>query len=212
MTGEENKEINETVETVETVEEAPVMPKPLMFGKYDSSEVYVEDVGLAKYIDLTPTNIPHSGGTHANKWFGKSNLSIVERIINNIMRTEKFTGKKMKAYMTVSQAFDIVAEKTKENPIQIFVSGLERAAPREEITRLQYGGISVPKAVDIAPQRRLDIALRNLSNGVVEISSKSKKSISQCLADEMMLAAKGDMQSFSVSKKEEIERVAQAAR
>ncbi|MGI6472142.1 MAG: 30S ribosomal protein S7 [Candidatus Methanomethylophilaceae archaeon] len=188
------------------------MPKPLMFGKYDSSEVVVEDVGLAKYMDLTPTNIPHSGGKHANRWFGKSNLSIVERLINDIMRTEKFTGKKMKAYKTVSQAFDIVAEKTNENPIQILVSGLERAAPREEITRLQYGGISVPKAVDIAPQRRLDIALRNLSNGVVEISSKSKKSISQCLADEMMLAAKGDMQSFSVSKKEEIERVAQAAR
>jgi small subunit ribosomal protein S7 len=209
MTGEENTEIKETVETTE---EAPVMPKPLMFGKYDSSEVVVEDVGLAKYMDLTPTNIPHSGGKHANRWFGKSNLSIVERLINDIMRTEKFTGKKMKAYKTVSQAFDIVAEKTNENPIQILVSGLERAAPREEITRLQYGGISVPKAVDIAPQRRLDIALRNLSNGVVEISSKSKKSISQCLADEMMLAAKGDMQSFSVSKKEEIERVAQAAR
>lgn len=209
MTGEENVEI---IETVETTEEAPVMPKPLMFGKYDSSDVVVEDVGLAKYIDLTPTNIPHSGGKHANRWFGKSNLSIVERLINDIMRTEKFTGKKMKAYKTVSQAFDIVAEKTNENPIQILVSGLERAAPREEITRLQYGGISVPKAVDIAPQRRLDIALRNLSNGVVEISSKSKKSISQCLADEMMLAAKGDMQSFSVSKKEEIERVAQAAR
>ena len=209
MTGEENVEI---IETVEATEEAPVMPKPLMFGKYDSSDVVVEDVGLAKYIDLTPTNIPHSGGKHANKWFGKSNLSIVERLINDIMRTEKFTGKKMKAYKTVSQAFDIVAERTKENPIQILVSGLERAAPREEITRLQYGGISVPKAVDIAPQRRLDIALRNLSNGVVETSSKSKKSISQCLADEMMLAAKGDMQSFSVSKKEEIERVAQAAR
>lgn len=209
MTGEENVVIEETVEATE---EAPVMPKPLMFGKYDSSDVVVEDVGLAKYIDLTPTNIPHSGGKHANKWFGKSNLSIVERLINDIMRTEKFTGKKMKAYKTVSQAFDIVAERTKENPIQILVSGLERAAPREEITRLQYGGISVPKAVDIAPQRRLDIALRNLSNGVVETSSKSKKSISQCLADEMMLAAKGDMQSFSVSKKEEIERVAQAAR
>jgi small subunit ribosomal protein S7 len=209
MTVEDNVEMKETVETTE---EATVMPKPLMFGKYDSSDVVVEDVGLAKYIDLTPTNIPHSGGKHANRWFGKSKLSIVERLINDIMRTEKFTGKKMKAYKTVSQAFDIVAERTKENPVQILVSGIERAAPREEITRLQYGGISVPKAVDISPQRRLDIALRNLSNGVVEISSKSKKSISQCLADEMMLAAKGDMQSFSVSKKEEIERVAQAAR
>ncbi|MGE0015691.1 MAG: 30S ribosomal protein S7 [Candidatus Methanomethylophilaceae archaeon] len=183
-----------------------------MFGKYDSSEVVVGDGGLAKYIDLAPTNIPHSGGKHANRWFGKSKLSIVERLINDIMRTEKYTGKKMKAYKTVSQAFDIVAAKTKQNPIQILVIGLENAAPREEITRLQFGGISVPKAVDISPQRRLDIALRNLSTGVVQSSSKSKKSISECLADEMILASKGDMQSFAVAKKEEIERVAQAAR
>lgn len=206
------EEVKETIEMVEETEVAPSMPKPLMFGKYDSSEVFVEDGGLAKYIDLVPTNIPHSGGKHANRWFGKSKLSIVERLINDIMRTHRYTGKKMKAYKTVSQAFDIVAAKTKQNPIQVFVTGLENAAPREEITRLQFGGISVPKAVDISPQRRVDIALRNLSNGVVSSTSKSKKPIAECLAEEIMLAAKGDMQSFSVAKKEEIERVAQAAR
>jgi small subunit ribosomal protein S7 len=203
---------DETLETTVEATEVLFAPKALMFGKYDSSEVVVGDGGLAKYIDLAPTNIPHSGGKHANRWFGKSKLSIVERLINDIMRTEKYTGKKMKAYKTVSQAFDIVAAKTKQNPIQILVIGLENAAPREEITRLQFGGISVPKAVDISPQRRLDIALRNLSTGVVQSSSKSKKSISECLADEMILASKGDMQSFAVAKKEEIERVAQAAR
>ena len=83
-----------------------VAQKALIFGKYDTSEVVVNDGGLAKYIDLTPTNVPHSGGKHANRWFGKSKLSIVERLINNIMRTEKYTGKKMKAYKTVAQAFD----------------------------------------------------------------------------------------------------------
>ena len=186
--------------------------KALMFGKYDLAEVTVADGGLAKYIDLTPTNVPHSGGIHANRWFGKARLSIVERLINNIMRTEKYTGKKMKAYKAVSQAFDIVAAKTKKNPIQVLVEALENAAPREEVTRLQFGGISVPKAVDVSPQRRLDIALRNLSTGVVNASSKNKKPIYECLADEIMLAAKGDMTSFSVAKKEEIERVAQSAR
>ncbi|MBO4348613.1 MAG: 30S ribosomal protein S7, partial [Candidatus Methanomethylophilaceae archaeon] len=74
-----------------------VAQKALIFGKYDTTEVVVNDGGLAKYIDLTPTNVPHSGGKHANRWFGKSKLSIVERLINNIMRTEKYTGKKMKA-------------------------------------------------------------------------------------------------------------------
>ena len=189
-----------------------IAQKALMFGKYDTSEVVVNDGGLAKYIDLTPTNVPHSGGKHANRWFGKSKLSIVERLINNIMRTEKYTGQKMKAYKTVAQAFDIVAAKTKKNPIQVLVEGLENAAPREEVTRLQFGGISVPKAVDISPQRRLDIALRNMSRGVVAASSKNKKPIAQCLADEIILASKGDMTSFAVNKKEETERVAQSAR
>lgn len=184
----------------------------LIFGKYDLSEVTVNDGGLAKYIDLTPTNVPHSGGKHANRWFGKSKLSIVERLINNVMRTEKYTGKKQKAYKAVSEAFDIIADRTKKNPVQILVEGLENAAPREEVTRLQFGGISVPKAVDISPQRRLDIALRNVSTGVVKASAKNKKSISNCIADELILASKGDMTSFSVAKKEEIERVAQSAR
>ena len=189
-----------------------VTTKALMFGKYDSTEVVVNDGGLAKYIDLTPTNVPHSGGKHANRWFGKSKLSIVERLINNIMRTEKYTGKKMKAYKAVSMAFDIVARKTKKNPVQVLIEALENAAPREEVTRLQFGGISVPKAVDVSPQRRLDIALRNMSSGVVKASTKNKKPIYECLADEIILAAKGDMTSFSVAKKEEIERVAQSAR
>ena len=189
-----------------------VAPKAPVFGKYDTTEIVINDAGLAKYIDLNSTSVPHSGGKHANKWFGKSNLSIVERLINNIMRTEKYTGKKLKAYKAVSDAFDIIAAKTKKNPVQVLVEALENAAPREEVTRLQFGGISVPKAVDISPQRRLDIALRNVSSGVVAASAKNKKTIQDCLADQVMLAAKGDMTSFAVAKKEETERVAQSAR
>ena len=186
--------------------------KVLLFGKYDMSEVVVTDGGLAKYIDLRPTNVPHTGGKHANRWFGKSKLSIVERLINNVMRTEKYTGKKLKSYKAVSDAFDLVAQRTKKNPVQVLVDGLENAAPREEVTRLQFGGISVPKAVDVSPQRRLDIALRNISRGVVAASTNNKKAISECIADELILASKGDMTSFAVAKKEEIERVAQSAR
>ncbi len=205
---------DEEVQIQETVA-APAQEQAvhvLVFGKYDTAEIVIEDAGLAKYIGLTSTIVPHSGGKHANRWFGKSNLSIVERLINNIMRTEKYTGKKLKAYKVVSDAFDIVAAKTKQNPIQVLVEALQNAAPREEVTRLQFGGISVPKAVDISPQRRLDIAIRNLCTGVVASSAKNKKSIENCLADEIMLAAKGDMTSYSVAKKEETERVAQSAR
>ncbi len=196
-----------------TVEEGIIkFDNILLFGKYSSGEVTVRDGGLAKYINLTPTAVPHTAARHANKWFGKSKVSIVERLINNMMRTEAYTGKKLKAYDVTRKAFDIIEQRTKKNPIQVLVEALENAAPREEITRLQFGGISVPKAVDVAPSRRLDIALRNISKGSVNTSFKNTKPIEQCLAEELILASKGDMNSFSVAKKEEIERVASSAR
>ena len=184
----------------------------LLFGKYEMTGIGIRDGGLAKYIDLTPVSVPHTGGKHANRAFAKSKMSIVERLVNSMMRTEVYTGKKSKTIGVVRDAFEIVAAKTNKNPVQVLVEALENAAPREEITRLQFGGISVPKAVDISPARRLDIALRNLARGTVDASFKNKKSAEECLADELILASKGDMNSFSVAKKEELERVAQSAR
>lgn len=184
----------------------------LLFGKYEMTGIGIRDGGLAKYIDLTPISVPHTGGKHANRAFAKSKMSIVERLVNSMMRTEVYTGKKAKTIGVVSEAFDIVAKKTNKNPVQVLVEALENAAPREEITRLQFGGISVPKAVDVSPARRLDIALRNLARGTVGASFKNKKSAAECLADELILASKADMNSFSVAKKEELERVAQSAR
>ncbi len=184
----------------------------LLFGKYEMTGIGIRDGGLAKYIDLTPISVPHTGGKHANRAFAKSKMSIVERLVNSMMRTEVYTGKKAKTIGVVRGAFEIVAKKTNKNPVQVLVEALENAAPREEITRLQFGGISVPKAVDVSPARRLDIALRNLARGTVDASFKNKKSAEECLADELILASKGDMNSFSVAKKEELERVAQSAR
>ncbi|MBI4999967.1 MAG: 30S ribosomal protein S7 [Euryarchaeota archaeon] len=183
-----------------------------LFGKYDMTEIAVHDAGLLRYINLDPVITPHSGGRHAGRWLGKSRVSIVERIINGMMRTEEFTGKKIKAYNAVKAAFGIIAEKTKQNPVQIMVNAIERVAPREEVTRLKYGGISVPKAVDVSSARRLDVAVRNITTGAVQSSYKSTKSIEECLANELMLAAKGDMTSHALAKKEELERVASSAR
>ncbi|MCU0859845.1 MAG: 30S ribosomal protein S7 [Thermoplasmata archaeon] len=167
---------------------------------------------MARYIDVSPVAVPHTGGRHTSKAFGKSKMSIVERLINNMMRTEDFTGKKIKAYRAVENAFLIIDQKTKQNPLQLFVDALVRSAPREEVTRLQYGGISVPKAVDVAPARRVDLALRYVCNGALESSHGSKKPIEECLADLIISAARGDMNSPPVAKKEEIERVASSAR
>ena len=183
-----------------------------LFEKYDLNEVEVHDAGLAKYMNLLPIVIPHTGGRWANKPFGKAKANLVERLINNMMRTENYTGKKAKSYRVVRTAFEIIAQRTNRHPVQVLVDAIEKAAPREEITRLRFGGISVPRAVDVAPSRRLDIALRNICTGVVQATFKNRKPVEECLADEILMAAKGDMQSSAIAKKEELERIAQSAR
>jgi len=183
-----------------------------LFEKYDLNEVEVHDAGLAKYMNLLPIVIPHTGGRWANKPFGKAKANLVERLINNMMRTENYTGKKAKSYRVVRTAFEIIAQRTNRHPVQVLVDAIEKAAPREEITRLRFGGISVPRAVDVAPSRRLDIALRNICTGVVRATFKNKKPVEECLADEILMAAKGDMQSSAIAKKEELERIAASAR
>ena len=96
--------------------------------------------------------------------------------------------------------------------MQVFIDALQNVAPKEETTRLRFGGISVPKAVDIAPQRRLDIAIRNICQGAVNATYKNKKSIEACLADELVKASKNDVASFAIAKKNDVERVAKSAR
>lgn len=182
-----------------------------VLNKHDMSSVKIEDKGLERYINLETENIYH-GGIYSNKLFAKSKLPIVERLINNVMRTEKYNGKKLKAYKVVKGAFEIIDKKTKSNPMQVFIDALQNSAPKEETTRLRFGGISVPKAVDVAPQRRLDIAIRNICKGSVNASHKNKKTMVACLADELMKAAKNDVASFAVAKKNDVERVAKSAR
>ena len=182
-----------------------------VLAKYDMNSVKIEDKGLEKYINRGTKNL-YLGGVYSNKLFAKSKLPIVERLINNLMRTENYNGKKIKSYKVVNSAFDIIDKKTKSNPMQVLIDAVQNAAPKEETTRLRFGGISVPKAVDVAPQRRLDIAIRNICQGSVNASHKNKRSIEACLADEIIKASKNDVSSFAVAKKNDVERVAKSAR
>jgi len=182
-----------------------------MLSKYDMSSLKIEDNGIKRYINPDTENI-YLGGINANKIFAKSKIPLVERLINNMMRTEVYNGKKIKAYKVVKAAFDIIDKKTKANPMQVLIDAILNAAPKEETTRLRFGGISVPKAVDISPQRRLDIAIRNICQASVNASHKNKKRIEACLADEIMKASKNDVASFAITRKNDVERVAKSAR
>ena len=190
----------------------PPFPLPPLFGKYPFEGVEVHDPGLLPYLYLHPVYVPHSEGRLTGRPFLKTRMHLVERLANHLMKGGKFTGKKSKALATVRKAFEEIAQKDSKNPLQVLVDAVENAAPREEVTRLQFGGISVPRAVDASPARRLNVAIRNLALGAIQASHKSTKPIHSCLADEIRLAAKGDLTSFSVGRKEEVERVAQSAR
>jgi small subunit ribosomal protein S7 len=184
----------------------------LIFGKWDPSEVEVTDLSIKGYLNLAPRAVMHSAGRHARQQFKKSEQHVVERLINKMMRKEKNTGKKMRAYSIVEDAFDIINKRTKENPLAVLARAISNAGPREEVVRLKYGGITVPKAVDTAPQRRVDTALMFIAKGARQASFKTKRSASSALADEIMAAANRDPKSYAINHKDSVERVAKAAR
>ncbi|QGR18822.1 30S ribosomal protein S7 [Stygiolobus azoricus] len=182
-----------------------------VFGKWDT-KVEVRDPSLKKYINLMPVYLPHTGGRHEHRRFGKAKLPIVERLINNLMRPGRNKGKKMLAYNIVKTTLDIIAVKTGQNPIQVLVRAIENTAPREEVTRIMYGGIVYYVAVDVSPQRRIDLALRHIVTGAKDASFNNPKPIEEALAEEIIAAANNDPKSFAIRKKEEIERIALSSR
>ena len=127
------------------------------------------------------------------------------------MRTGKYTGKKQGALKAFETALDSMAERSGENPLQAFVDAICHAAPMEEITRIKFGAVSQPKAVDSSPSRRLDVALANLAKGAQQGTSKSKRTLTQCIINELTKASNGDVTSFAVAKKEEVQRIASSA-
>ena len=203
-------EVEENSVEEDVIAPEPDMPVVPLFGKWDLTEVNIEDTTLEKYINLDAFQVPHTGGRHSKKRFGRRNLSVIERFINNLMRSEKYTGKKAQAYNVMKNAFDIINSKKKTNPAQVMVQALENSAPRAAVVSLRYGGIRVYSGVDVSPTRRVDTAIRNLCIGALQ-SSKKQRSIEKSLSRELMLASEGNPDSYAIGKKEELERQAEAA-
>ncbi len=195
----------------------------LVFNRWSTEGVAVADEGLKEYITLEPRIVPKTGARYAGSKFHKSKILIVERLINKLMipghkgkkhfkTSYHTTGKAHTAYHIVEEAFKIIEERVKENPLKVFVKALENGSQREEIITIEYGGARYPKAVECAPQRRVDIVLRHMVQGSYQKSFNSKKPMIECLADEIINAYKLSSASHCVSKKLEIERQADASR
>jgi small subunit ribosomal protein S7 len=183
-----------------------------LFQKWSFKEITVKDIGLQRYLNLTPMVAPHSMGRHEHQRFRKAKVNIVERLINGLMRSGRNAGKKAKATNIIKEAFEIINIRTGKNPIEILVQAVENASPCEDTTRISMGGVVYHLSVDVAPQRRIDLALRHITDGARAQSKNNPRSIQETLADELVLAASKDIKSAAIAKRNEIERVAQSSR
>jgi small subunit ribosomal protein S7 len=198
-----------------------------LFGKYEMENLEIKDKSIAQSINLNGIKVPHSSGRFAKKALGKTHVNIVERLANKLMRggtgektsgkvirtKGRLQGKKLKVLKSVEDAFEIVEKETNENPVQILIRALENSAPREDVTRVSYGGVRYQIAVDVSATRRLDMALRNISLAALMGCFKKPKTLARALADELINTAKGDVQtSYAIKKRDETERMARSAR
>jgi len=194
----------------------------MIFNRWDLKEVRVEDPGLVKYINLRPVIVPRTFGRNRGD-FSKNEMNIVERFMNKLMVTGH-TGKRHKLtsgrfcgnYQTISRemqkAFEIIEGKTKQNPVQVMVKALENAALYEEIAAYQMGGMIARKAVITSPQRRIDVALRLITQGIYRSAFRSKKTLGTAIADELLAIANNDARALAVRERNRLEKEAEGAR
>src|ERR687886_2622638 len=194
--------------------------KMLLFNKWDTSGIEVADLGLQNVISLKPAVIPISFGRHEHQRLKKAEVNLIERLANNMMHfgkryaknTGRMGGKKMRVLNTIKTALDIIHLETGKNPVELLVKAIENSSPNEDTTRIVYGGVVYHVSVDVAPLRRVDLALRFIAEGVKESTYSNPRAIEEALASEIILASRNDMASHAVKKKNEQERIAMASR
>jgi len=183
-----------------------------LFGKWSYQGIEVKDIGLKRYVSIKPVLVPHSMGRHEHGRFHKSEVNIIERFINNLMRPGRSAGKKERVINLTRNAFEIINLRTGKNPIEVLVKAVENSAPCEDTTRISYGGTVYHQAVDIAPQRRVDLAIRLLSEGARKASFGNPRPLEEYLAEEIVFASEHDIKSNAIKKRNEMERVARSSR
>lgn len=192
----------------------------LLFRKWDLSNIEIKDPGLKNAISVKKIVMPLTYGRSALKRFNKAEVNIVERLANKLLHfgkkyaknTGRMGGKKTRSINTVKAALEIIHLKTGKNPIEVLVRAIECSAPNEDTTRIVYGGTVYHVSVDVAPLRRVDLALRFIAEGVRDASFSNPKAMEENLAEHLILAAANDMNAPSVKKKNELERIAMASR
>jgi len=194
----------------------------LLMDNYDVSSIEIADRALVPYINLEPRLLLKAHGRNTGK-FSKTKVNILERIANRLgtaghvgkkhkVITSWATGKYARNMGIVMGALEIIEKKTGKNPIQVLVTAIEKGSPRDEITVIEHAGARYPQAVDCSPYRRVDLAVRWMVQGAHQKSFGKKKKMVQALAEEIIKAADGNMESYAKNKANDSEKQADSAR
>ena len=133
----------------------------------------------------------------------KYNSEHVEMCINRIM----MRGKKSVARGIVYDAFELIEQRTNREPLEIFDQALRNATPLIEVKPRRVGGATYQIPVEVAPDRRVSLALRWL---IAASRARSGKSMAEKLATELMDAANNV--GATVKRREDTHRMAEANR
>ena len=129
------------------------------------------------------------------------NSKLVSRLINNIMQD----GKKGTAQSILYNAFEMIAEKTGREPLEVFEEALENIMPVLEVKARRIGGANYQVPVEVRQERRVTLGLRWL---VQYSRSRGEKTMEQRLANEIVDAANNS--GASVKKREDTHKMAEA--
>ncbi|KAK4797715.1 hypothetical protein SAY86_030041 [Trapa natans] len=205
-----------SADMAEATEQTQQVNDVKLFNRWSFEDIQMNDVSLIDYIAVQPakhaTYVPHTAGRYSMKRFRKAQCPIVERLTNSLMMHGRNNGKKLMAVRIIKHAMEIIHLLTDQNPIQVIVDAVINSGPREDATRIGSAGVVRRQAVDISPLRRVNQAIYLLTTGAREAAFRNIKTIAECLADELINAAKGSSNSYAIKKKDEIERVAKANR
>jgi len=131
----------------------------------------------------------------------KYKSELIARFVNKIMRE----GKKTKAYAIFYRALEVIAQKTSQNPLEIFQAAVNNAMPHLEVRPRRVGGATLQIPMEPRPERKLSLAMRWL---IEAARKRTERTMAERLAAELIAASKNE--GAAIKKRDEVHRMAEA--
>ncbi|HVH43221.1 MAG TPA: 30S ribosomal protein S7 [Labilithrix sp.] len=128
-----------------------------------------------------------------------------DKLVSKFTNTLMFDGKKAVAEGILYGAFDVIGERFKEDPVEVFRKALDNVKPKLEVKSRRVGGATYQVPVEVRPERRVALAMRWI---VTYARDRGEKTMRERLAGEFVDAAQG--RGNAVKKKDDTHKMAEA--